>query len=226
MSVVMEALSLADEKPVYMASVTSTRRLCARHRSCKGCELRAPSDAKFLAEIHDVQRQAKAYERGWKQAVLDSKEMESMLKKERQHRQQFSDFVEDLEKRCWMLQKDLRLQSLPEVLAAERQQAAAIAQRAVDFEDRCEKLQKNLDDMHVYLEKLSVESAQGAVAVQRANEMQEQYDQLSPWALNSLFIPCTIVMWYNYVQFMAFMGFSQADLRHLSQSRSHIRVGH
>ncbi|CAE7559684.1 GRINA [Symbiodinium natans] len=111
-------------------------------------------------------------------AVLDVKEMESMLKKERSHRQQFSDFVEDLEKRCWVLQKDLRLQSLPEVLAAERKQAVAITQRAVDFEDRCEKLQKNIDDMHIYMEKLSVESAQGAVAVQRANEMQEQYDQL------------------------------------------------
>lgn len=50
--------------------------------------------------------------------------------------------MEDLEKRCWMVQEDLRLQNLPEVLAEERQQMALMARTAVDFEDRCEKLQK------------------------------------------------------------------------------------
>ncbi|CAJ1346607.1 unnamed protein product [Effrenium voratum] len=174
------------------------RKRCARQlenfsaelleEKAKNLELRKPrplelqhqaQEAKLLAELNEAKRQTRAYERGWKQAMLDAKDLESLLTKERQQRQLFSDFVEDLEKRCWMVQKDLRLQNLPEVLATERQQRVQVTQRAVDFEDRCEKLQKSIDDLSIYTEKLSIESANGTVALRRANELEDQYDQLS-----------------------------------------------
>ncbi|CAJ1408341.1 unnamed protein product, partial [Effrenium voratum] len=177
------------------------RKRCARRlenfsaelleEKAKNLELRKPrplelqhqaQEAKLLAELNEAKRQTRAYERGWKQAMLDAKDLESLLTKERQQRQLFSDFVEDLEKRCWMVQKDLRLQNLPEVLATERQQRVQVTQRAVDFEDRCEKLQKSIDDLSIYTEKLSIESANGTVALRRANELEDQYDQLCSYA--------------------------------------------
>ncbi|CAK9008461.1 unnamed protein product [Durusdinium trenchii] len=140
---------------------------------------RQQKEAKFLAELNESKRQTRAFERGWKQAVLDAKDLETLLEKERQQRKLLSDFVEDLERRCFSVHKDLRLEHLPEMLADERQHLAQMTQTALNFEDRCEKLQKVVSDLQIYTEKLSIESANGAVAARRASDLEEKYNELS-----------------------------------------------
>ncbi|CAK9008890.1 Hypothetical protein SCF082_LOCUS10063 [Durusdinium trenchii] len=131
-----------------------------------------------MHRIKEMRRMAAAA--SWaKKAVLDAKDLETLLEKERQQRKLLSDFVEDLERRCFSVHKDLRLEHLPEMLADERQHLAQMTQTALNFEDRCEKLQKVVSDLQIYTEKLSIESANGAVAARRASDLEEKYNELS-----------------------------------------------
>eukprot|EP00913_Durusdinium_trenchii_P020856 g19595.t1 len=86
--------------------------------------------------------------------------------------------------------QDLRLEHLPEMLADERQHLAQMTQTALNFEDRCEKLQKVVSDLQIYTEKLSIESANGAVAARRASDLEEKYNELSCSQFKMLLYRC------------------------------------
>lgn len=152
----------------------------------KSLDLRTPGpgqEAKYVAQLEEAKNQVSIYERGWRQAFLEAQDLETLLKKEREQRQHVSDLLEDLERRCFNVQKDLSLQHLPEVFAREREQMAQMVQKATYFQDHCEKLQKSLADLQAHNHQLSLDHADEDEAVaRRFAELREQYEEVCSYA--------------------------------------------
>lgn len=152
----------------------------------KSLDLRTPGpgqEAKYVAQLEEAKNQVSIYERGWRQAFLEAQDLETLLKKEREQRQHVSDLLEDLERRCFNVQKDLSLQHLPEVFAREREQMAQMAQKTTYFEDHCEKLQKSVADLQAQNHQLSLDHADEDEAVaRRFAELREQYEEVCSYA--------------------------------------------